>query len=111
PEGARAYTIRGPLFYGAAGRVREVLGRGASSATAFILSLREVPVADSTGAEALAELAESLARRSGGLVILSGANAQVRAALIGAGLPESQHLRYAANGDEAARMAREAAAE
>ncbi len=109
PPGVRAYTISGPLFYGAAGRVREVLGREAADAPAFVLSLRQTPVADITGAEALKELAEGLSKRRGALVILAGANPSVRAALAAAGLEEGPHVRFAATGEDAARIARAAA--
>ncbi len=106
PEGARAFTVRGPLFYGAANRVRDVLSRESRNTQVFVLDLNRTPVVDMTGADTVKELADGL-RRRGAVVIVSGARPRVRRTLEAARLLSGEDLRYAASGWVAARMARE----
>jgi sulfate permease, SulP family len=75
PDGVEAYVIRGPFFFGAAGRLASVLDRIARPPKVFILRMRQVPFVDASGASALAEFI-GRCRRNETAVILSGLQPQ-----------------------------------
>lgn len=54
PEGAHVYDINGPFFFGAVGKFQEAIEGKASRV--IILRMRNVPVMDVTGVQALEEL-------------------------------------------------------
>lgn len=53
PPGVEIFEFRGPFFFGAAGKLEDVLQRIGQSPRAYILLLRDVPMIDATGASAL----------------------------------------------------------
>lgn len=75
PAGVEVFQIRGPLFFGATSRLTDVLDRIGVVPAVFILRLRQVPMIDSSGVEALSMFLERC-RRQGTIVILSGLQRQ-----------------------------------
>jgi len=56
PPGVEVFELRGPLFFGASGRLLDVLEATAHQPPAvFVLRMREVPMVDSSGESALRE--------------------------------------------------------
>jgi SulP family sulfate permease len=82
PPGVEAFQINGPLFFGVASRLDDVLDQFASAPRVFILRTRLVPMMDASGVHALNGLAERCERR-GIHLILSGLQAQPRGVLEG----------------------------
>lgn len=80
------YRLRGAFFFGAAATMGAALDRIARTPRAFVMDLSEVPFLDSTGARTIEMLAHKMERR-GGRLYLSGANLEVRRALL------AQHVR------------------
>jgi len=106
PPGVEVYAIRGPFFFGAAGRLGAVLDRIARPPRVFILRMRQVPFADASGAAALTEFI-ARCRRSGTEVILSGLQPQPAEVLRRLGLlGAAKHVRHTKNYDEALSVAR-----
>lgn len=85
PPGVVVYEINGPFFFGAAEKFRDTLGTVATRPRALILRMRNVPAMDSTGLNALRELARR-ARKDGIHVVLSGVRPQPRQVLDRSGL-------------------------
>lgn len=82
PPGVEAFQINGPLFFGVASRLDDVLDQFAKAPRVFILRTRLVPMIDASGVHALQGLAERCERR-GIHLILSGLQAQPRQVLEG----------------------------
>jgi SulP family sulfate permease len=80
PPGVEAFQINGPLFFGVANRLDDVLDQFARPPRVFILRTRLVPMIDASGVHALQGLAERCARR-GIHLILSGLQPQPRQVL------------------------------
>ncbi len=80
--GVEAYQINGPLFFGVASRLDDVLDQFAKAPCVFILRTRLVPMIDASGVHALQGLAERCERRAIHL-ILSGLQAQPQKVLDG----------------------------
>lgn len=80
PEGVRVVEFRGPLFFGAAVRFEVALKTLGDWPRVIIMRMREVPLIDSTGIDALDQLARS-ARQHDCRIIMSGLQAQPREAL------------------------------
>jgi len=93
------YRISGAFFFGATAAVSGVLDRIGQQPRIFVLDFSEVPIVDSTAANALAKFAEKLAG-AGTLVFLTGASASVRRSLLRAGLHKPL-VRYAKSADQA----------
>jgi SulP family sulfate permease len=93
------YRISGAFFFGATAAVSGVLDRIGQQPRIFVLDFSEVPIVDSTAANALAKFAEKLAG-VGTLVFLTGASASVRRSLLRAGLHKPL-VRYAKSADQA----------
>jgi SulP family sulfate permease len=93
------YRISGAFFFGATAAVSGVLDRIGQQPRIFVLDFSEVPIVDSTAANALAKFAEKLAR-VGTFVFLTGASASVRRSLLRAGLHKPL-VRYAKSADHA----------
>jgi len=75
PAGVDVYEINGPLFFGAADLLKDVL-RGLSSETrVFVLRLRRVSVVDASGLHALEEFHRNCVRH-GITLVLAGVHAQ-----------------------------------
>jgi anti-anti-sigma regulatory factor len=56
PKGVEIYEVNGPFFFGAADKIREVVGE-IEKPRALILRMRNVPAIDATGIHALEQLA------------------------------------------------------
>ena len=75
PDGVEVFQFRGPLFFGVAYRMTDVIDRIAGAPKVFILRMREVPMINTTGAGKLKELIQKC-RRQGTRVVLSGLQPQ-----------------------------------
>lgn len=75
PPGVEAFDVSGPLFFGAAARLSEVLDQIGQPPRVFILRMEDVPLIDATGAGAIGDFVRRC--RSGGtMVILCGLRPQ-----------------------------------
>jgi sulfate permease, SulP family len=77
PAGVEAFQISGPLFFGAADRLDDLLDQFRVAPKVFILRMRLVPVIDASGVHALETLLERCQRR-GIALIISGLQPQPR---------------------------------
>ncbi|HMP60350.1 MAG TPA: sulfate permease [Gemmatales bacterium] len=85
PPGVEVYEVNGPFFFGAADKLRDVLGTvGTKEKRVFILRMRHVPAMDATGLFALEELRRKC-ERDGQTLILSEIHTQPMLALGKAG--------------------------
>ncbi len=75
PRGVEAFQISGPLFFGAANRLDNLLDQFFVPPRVFILRMRLVPIIDASGVHALKSLADRC-RRKGIVLIVSGLQAQ-----------------------------------
>lgn len=75
PDGVEVFQISGPLFFGAASRLDNLLDQFISPPKVFILRMRLVPIIDASGVHALRTLADRC-RRRGIVLIVSGLQAQ-----------------------------------
>ena len=105
PEVA-VYRISGAFFFGAAPTVGSVLDRIADRHKAFVIDFSAVPFIDSTAANTIEGIARK-AKRSGVVLIVSGANAATAATLTAHGV-RAPAVRYAATLDEGLAVARAA---
>jgi SulP family sulfate permease len=80
PPDVEVYQLRGPLFFGAATRLEDMLATMRIRPRIFILRMGEVPFVDATGARAIHNVAADCARR-GTKLILAEARPQVREVL------------------------------
>lgn len=80
PASVEVFQLRGPLFFGVAGRFSDVIGSISASPKVFILRMREVPLIDASGATRLRDFCTSAAD-NGTQVIFSGLQAQPLAIL------------------------------
>ena len=85
PEGVMVYEITGPIFFGVATKVSDVIS--ASSERVVVLRMRSVPEIDATGLHSLENILAHC-RRSGQKLVLSHVNDQPMKALRAAGLIE-----------------------
>jgi SulP family sulfate permease len=105
PKDVEAYQISGPLFFGSANRLDNLLDQFPKPPKAFILRMRLVPVIDASGVHALQKLAERC-RRKGIALIVSGLQEQPNRVL--ARMETREHpgeLHLAPDFDHAVRMA------
>src|SRR3546814_14196838 len=65
PDGVEMFSLRGPLFFGAARSLRDALEAMPTPPRVFILRMRNVPMIDSSGVAALAAFMGSEGRRLG----------------------------------------------
>jgi len=94
PADALIYLLRGPVFFGSAAQIGQVLDRIASQPRLLGIDLSQVPLIDSSGARSFAVLAQKMQRKGGGLCLL-GASAGVQKGLLAHGvqaefLPDAQ---------------------
>jgi len=75
PAGVEVYQISGPLFFGAASRLDDLLDQFLTPPQIFILRMRLVPIIDASGVHALKALRERC-RRRGIVLVISGLQAQ-----------------------------------
>lgn len=85
PDGAALYRIDGPMFFGAARKLLDVLDRTGGAPRVLILDMVAVPMLDATGADALSTLVARADKR-GAHVVLSGVQRQPLGVLHGLGL-------------------------
>ncbi len=102
PKGVEVFELRGPLFFGVANRLNDVLDRMGPMPMAFILILRDVPLIDATGVSALEEFL-TRCRKSDTMVYLVEMSQPVRALLSSMHVLKSD-VRAAASFDEALEM-------
>jgi SulP family sulfate permease len=101
PDDVEVFQLRGPLFFGVASRLIEVLDTIARPPRAFILRMREVPLIDSTGVGALRAFIRRC-QRDGTIVIVTSVQPQPRQILQQMGFgPDSKELRFAEDFDAA----------
>ncbi|MNV36928.1 C4-dicarboxylic acid transporter DauA [compost metagenome] len=77
PQGVEVFQISGPLFFGVANRLDNLLDQFRDPPKVFILRMTLVPIIDSSGVHALATLLERC-RRLGIVLIISGLQPQPR---------------------------------
>jgi SulP family sulfate permease len=75
PNGVEVFQFRGPLFFGVANRMADIIDHIAGVPKIFILRMREVPMIDSSGASRLRDFIQTC-QRHGTQVVLSGLQAQ-----------------------------------
>jgi SulP family sulfate permease len=80
PAGVELFELRGPLFFGVAEHLLDILQRTGPRPHAYVVNLREVPLVDATGARTLRDFIERCARKRIG-VYLVGVQASVMASL------------------------------
>ncbi|MYZ49811.1 STAS domain-containing protein [Rhizobiales bacterium L72] len=110
PQGVDVFQLRGPLFFGAAGRLIELLDRGWQHPRVFIVRMREVPFVDTSGVGALRDFVKRC-KAMGTKVIVTGVQPQPRQILTQMGFgPGQGDLLFAADLGEAVEKARTLAA-
>ena len=97
PEGIKAgdvsvYRLDGPLFFGTAPNLQDVLARIGASARVIIFDFKAVPLVDSSGVAALMRHLENAKARSA-LVIFAAVSPQIDLELQKLGLPETRVTR------------------
>lgn len=63
PDGVEVFQFRGPLFFGVANRMADIIDRIAGAPRVFILRMREVPMIDATGASRLKDFVDKCRRQ------------------------------------------------
>jgi len=105
PAGVEAYQIGGPLFFGAANRLDNVLDQFFEPPKVLILRMRRVPVIDASGVHALRQLA-ARCHRQGIALIVSGLQPQPLSVVAQMGLDQGPAApRLATNFDHAVALA------
>lgn len=105
PPGVEVYQIRGPLFFGAANRLDNLLDQLFSRPSVFILRMRLVPLVDASGVHSLSTLA-GRCKRQGIVLVISGMQPQPMAVARRLGLVEKPgELHFAADYPAALRLA------
>jgi SulP family sulfate permease len=111
PDGVEVFQLRGPLFFGAAYRLNDVLDRIGATPRIFILRMREVPMIDASGVAALQEFVRRCAS-FGTQVIVTGVQLQPRRILEDMGAVQGGGIEgggaaliFAENLEEAIRLA------
>lgn len=105
PKGVEAFQINGPLFFGVASRLDNLLDQFISPPKVFILRMRLVPIVDASGVHALKTLADRCQRR-GIVLIVSGLQAQPRRVIADMHLDERDgQLHFVGNYEQAIRLA------
>jgi SulP family sulfate permease len=81
PAGVEIYEINGPFFFGAAGKIRDLLAEIATPPQVFILRMRNVPAIDATGLHVLEQMMRK-GKAQGTTLILAEVREQPRGALM-----------------------------
>ena len=107
PDGVEVYEVNGPFFFGAADKIRDVLGVTAKKPRVFILRMRNVPAMDASGMRVLDDLHDSFTKH-GIRFLIAGIHAQPLVALDRAGRLERYGPEtFVADLDEGLARARE----
>src|SRR3546814_13290559 len=69
PDGVEMFSLRGPLFFGAARSLRDALEAMPTPPRVFILRMRNVPMIDSSGVAALSDFMRRCPARGGGVIV------------------------------------------
>jgi SulP family sulfate permease len=93
PDGVEAYQISGPLFFGAANRLDDLLDVFFKTPKVFILRMRLVPIIDASGVHALKNLLDRC-RRRGIVLIISGLQPQPKRVTEKMDLQQREHQMY-----------------
>jgi len=80
PKGVEVFQLRGPLFFGVANRLADVIDSIAGSPKAFIVRMREVPMMDATGASKFADFVHKCVKHHT-VLIISGLQPQPESVL------------------------------
>ncbi len=107
PPGVEVYKLRGPLFFGSADRLTDLLDRIGGHHRVFILRMRDMSMIDSTGASRLRDFIEQC-RRRGITIVMSRLQPQPRDMLQRLGLLDG--VEQARNYGEALALAQRLAA-
>jgi len=106
PRGVEVFRIAGPLFFGAANRLDNLLDQFFEPPRVFIVRMRLVPIIDASGVHAIKALAERC-RRKGIVLIISGLQDQPNRILSSMRLHERPgELHFANNFHAALKIAR-----
>ncbi|WP_243050339.1 sulfate permease [Dyella sp. RRB7] len=101
PPGVEVFQISGPLFFGAANRLDDLLDQFRLPPKVFILRMRLVPIIDASGVHALQTLL-ARCRRRGIVLIVSGLQPQPKRVIQQMALNPSEGALYFVNDYEAA---------
>jgi len=105
PKGVEVYQISGPLFFGAANRLDNLLDQFLQPPKVFILRMRLVPVIDASGVHALKQLAHRC-HRKGIVLIVSGLQEQPNRVIARMRLEEEPgELHFTSSFERALRLA------
>ena len=105
PRDTEAFQISGPLFFGAANRLDNVLDQFRDPPRVFILRMRLVPIIDASGVHALKTLADRCHRR-GIVLVVSGLQPQPRQVVADMHLQDRPgQLHFVANFERALELA------
>src|SRR5690606_33322994 len=85
PKDTMLYEINGPLFFGASQKFQEFLTDLNQAPKVLIIRMRHVPFIDATGINSLKQFYQRL-KPSGTIIIISGANSQLKEAFFKSGL-------------------------
>ncbi len=80
PRGVEVYELRGPLFFGVAEHLLDLLQRTGPTPRVYVLNLGDVPLVDATGASTLRDFIDRC-KRHGIRVHIAGLGASVAATL------------------------------
>jgi len=105
PRGVEVYRISGPLFFGVANRLDDLLDQFLEAPRVFILRMRMVPLIDASGVHAMENLAHRCHRR-GIILIVSGLQTQPNRVLAGMDFGERPgQVHFVANFERALKLA------
>lgn len=105
PRDTEAFQISGPLFFGVANRLDNVLDQFRDPPRVFILRMRLVPIIDASGVHALKTLADRCHRR-GIVLVVSGLQPQPRRVVADMHLQDRPgQLHFVANFERALELA------
>nr|WP_295382951.1 sulfate permease [Pseudoxanthomonas sp.] len=105
PPGVEVYQISGPLFFGVANRLDDLLDQFLEPPRVFILRMRLVPLIDASGVHAMENLARRCQRR-GIVLIVSGLQTQPNRVLAGMDFGERPgQVHFVANFERALKLA------
>jgi SulP family sulfate permease len=110
PPGVEVFQISGPLFFGAANRLDDLLDQFQKPPSVFILRMRLVPIIDASGVHALKTLLERC-RRRGIVLVVSGLQPQPRRVIRAMALhPREGELYFVDHYEAALALSRELSA-
>lgn len=105
PKGVEMFSLRGPLFFGSAGSLTDMLDSMLTTPRVFILRMRNVPMVDATGVDALIEFVRRC-EANGTMVLVTGVQPQPKETLRQMGFNGNHpNLKFATAFDEARQMA------